>query len=97
MTDERKVYFSLIIHKPVFLTEDEFLEKNLAYVSLGKWEKFCKDYDSQIREAVIQHDTCFTVNTNNGVASYNSYDCYVCAYRAAAVNLYLELRCLNLI
>ena len=103
--EERKAYFDLVLCKEVGLTDDEILERGgfTRFVSLGKWDLF---YNKNIDE--IAHDVqthyeyrdgvkmpFYTVRTNTGAASFNTYINPFIALRMSAANLYIEERSKN--
>lgn len=100
--EERKAYFDLVLCKEVGLTDDEILERGgfTRFISLGKWDLF---YEKNINTIVNNVQThyedegrmkapFYTVRTNTGAASFNTYKNPFSALRASAANLYIEKR-----
>lgn len=96
--EERKAYFDLVSKNTVLLTEDELIENGaIRYISLGKWDKFLYENELNIKEDIERFTTdtkkvYYTVKSNTGAMSYNTYNTPESAYIAAAVNLYIEGR-----
>lgn len=100
--EERKAYFDLVLCKEVILTDEEVLERGgfARFVSLGKWNLFYEDNIDKITNDIQVHyeykkgvrTPFYTVRTNTGAASFNTYSTAVQALRISTVNLYLEKR-----
>lgn len=99
-TEVRKVYFSLSSNKTVLLTDTELVEEGMnRFVSLAEWKEFCKRNVNRIYQDIDYlfntEKPYYTIKSNTGVASYNTYYNFEDAFNAAAVNLYLEERSKN--
>ncbi len=100
--EERKIYFDLVLCKEVILTDDEVLEQGgfTRFVSLGKWDLFYNKNIDKITHDVQTHYEYvngvklpfYTVRTNTGTASFNTYKNPFSALRVSAANLYIEKR-----
>lgn len=95
---EKKAYFDLCRKEAVLLTEDELIENGFNhYTSLGKWDKFLYENEDIIAQNVVCNDSDFanihyTIKSNTGTMSCNTYNTLGEAFTAAAVNLYIERR-----
>ena len=100
--EERKAYFDLVLCKEVVLTDDEVLELGgfARFVSLGKWSLFYEKNADEIINDVQAHyeykdgvrTPFYTVRTNTGSASFNTYKNIFSALHVSAANLYIEKR-----
>lgn len=99
-TEVRKAYFNLSSNKIVLLTDTELVEEGMnRFVSLVEWKEFCKRNVNRIYQDIDYlfntGKPYYTIKSNIGVASYNTYNNFEDAFNAAAVNLYLEERSKN--
>ena len=97
----REKYFDLALGTEVAITNEDFINSGgfTRFVPLDKWILFNKEEEVEIKRNVQTHydydgirTIYYTVLTNTGAASYNTYNSLDYARKISAMNLYIDKR-----